>query len=343
MNKKLKILLNYIIGPLVFAWVCFAVYNEIASKPDFDIQWKKIQSAFYGNEKWMMITVVLLMLVNWGIEARKWQVLMNSIQNVSFWKAYKAVFSGQSLAVTTPNRVGEFAGRVVYLDEGKRLKGIALTIVGSFSQSLVTLIFGLIGTVIVRNELLSKNIEAGNISDIWIQSFIYIISIVTFVLFIVYYKLSWLTKLVEKIPFVKKYTFLIEKLEDLHWKELTRILLLSVLRFVIFILQFILLLKAFGITIALWTMVCLICVLYLTLMLPPTITLLEGSFRVYAAKMIFGLFTANILAVECASLGIWLINLIVPAIAGGLFMFGIKIFKKKSNDKVDNLAEGDTI
>jgi uncharacterized membrane protein YbhN (UPF0104 family) len=64
--------------------------------------------------------VFLLMFVNWGIEARKWQLLVSSIQKVSFGRAFRAVFSGQALGFNTPNRMGESAGRAIFLDEGNR-------------------------------------------------------------------------------------------------------------------------------------------------------------------------------------------------------------------------------
>lgn len=277
----------------------------------------------------MFITVIALMFVNWGIEARKWQVLMQTIQQLNFWRAYKAVFSGQSLAINTPNRVGEYVGRVVYLEDGNRLRGIALTIVGSFSQTIITLIFGVIGCIIIRSDAARQNIQLPFFNDSWLQVIIYFSVAITSMLVLMYYNLSWLTKLVEKIPFVKKYSFFIQKLEDLHWRELTRILSLSLFRFVVFVIQFILLLQAFGVEIEWWRLVWLISVFYLALMLPPTVTLVEGSIRAYLAIKIFGLYSNNVLAIEFASLGLWLINLIMPAMAGSLFILGVKLFKKR--------------
>ena len=50
-------------------------------------------------------------------------------------------FSGVSFSVTTPNRSGEYLGRVLYMDEGNRLRVISLTILGSISQLIVTIFF----------------------------------------------------------------------------------------------------------------------------------------------------------------------------------------------------------
>ena len=82
------------------------------------------------------------MLVNWTIETFKWKLAVQKIQRVGFFTAFKAVLSGVSFSVTTPNRVGEYLGRVLYMDEGNRIKAISLTIAGSMSQLLVTLLMG---------------------------------------------------------------------------------------------------------------------------------------------------------------------------------------------------------
>jgi len=329
LSKRFKIIVNYIIGPILFVWVCYTLYSEISRQDNLEQKWQTLKTNFFGPQQWKFITVILLMLVNWGIEARKWQVLMQTIQKLSFWRAYKAVFSGQSLAINTPNRVGEYVGRVVYLNDGNRLRGIALTIVGSFSQTLVTLIAGVIGCIIIRTDARHQSIPLPFFNDAWLQVTIYFSASLTLLLLITYYNLSWLTKLLERIPFVKKYSFFIQKLEDLHWRELTRILSLSLFRFVVYAFQFILLLHAFGVDIEAWRLFWLISVFYFALMLPPTVTIVEGSIRAYLAATIFGLYSGNILAIEFASLGLWFINLIMPAMAGSLFIFGVKLFKKK--------------
>ena len=278
------------------------------------------------------------MFLNWGIEARKWQVLVRFIERISLFKAFKAVFSGQSLAVNTPNRIGEYVGRVVYLHEGNRLKGIALTIVGSLSQTIITLLAGVIGMLLMKatvtesiNDILTKvgALELyPNLAPIAFEIIFYSVLTGVIIMLVIYYELSWLTKLIEKLPFVKKYSYLIEKLEDLHWKELTRILSLSITRYVVFIVQFILLLQVFEVNIPFWQAAGLISVFFLVLAIVPTISSVELSLRGLAAIELFGFVSANKLGIIATAAGIWFINLIIPALAGSLFILGIKLFKK---------------
>jgi hypothetical protein len=105
----------------------------------------EIQASLDERGIWIFLMAVGLMLVNWGIEARKWQLAIRHIQRISFIRAFKAIFTGTSSAFVTFNRMGEYMGRILYIEDGNRIKAISLTIVCSMAQSLVTFSAGLIG------------------------------------------------------------------------------------------------------------------------------------------------------------------------------------------------------
>ena len=83
-----------------------------------------------------------LMVLNWGIEAWKWQWLMRPVERVAFGKAFTATIAGTSIGLITPNRVGEFAGRVLFLAPEHRVRGGFATALGSIAQFVVTLFVG---------------------------------------------------------------------------------------------------------------------------------------------------------------------------------------------------------
>ena len=68
------------------------------------------------------------MPVNWGLEARKWQLALRPVGGIAYRNAFKAVFTGAAVASFTPNRMGEYLGRILYIREGHRTQAIALTI-----------------------------------------------------------------------------------------------------------------------------------------------------------------------------------------------------------------------
>ncbi len=102
-----------------------------------------IKEAPFGEMAWRFWLVILLAFVNWGIEARKWQVLIKTFAKNSFSESIRSVLSGLALSLNTPNRMGEYGGRILYVKDGSRLKAISLSIAGSISQLIITLIIGM--------------------------------------------------------------------------------------------------------------------------------------------------------------------------------------------------------
>lgn len=330
LNKKLKILLNYFIGPILFVWLSFSIYRQVQRQGDVQQSWKLIQSAFSGPRLLGLLSVAALMFVNYGLEARKWQRLVSGIQRVSFGKALRAVFSGQALGFNTINRVGESAGRAIFLDEGNRLRGVVISVVGSMSQILVTFFTGFIALLYLRFNLFPQKQELGGISLTMLDGLIYVIGAGIVIFTLLYFRLSWLTKMFERIPFVNKHRFFVQKLEDFHWKELTGILFLSIARYVVFVVQYVILLQVFDVNIAWFDASMLVCVMFLVLAIVPTIALAELGFRGKISLQLFGLLSSNTVGIVATAAGVWIINLIIPAIAGSLFILGVRLFRNKT-------------
>src|SRR6187431_667344 len=153
LNKNIKIFLNYVLGPLLFAWLSYSVFKQIKNQPHLEESWVSIKASFSDSRVLNFILVVVLMFVNWSLEALKWKISVQSVQPVDFFRSLKAIFSGVSFSITTPNRVGEYFGRMLYMNEGNRLKIISLTILGSLSQLIVTILFGLAGLLILQFDI----------------------------------------------------------------------------------------------------------------------------------------------------------------------------------------------
>lgn len=269
------------------------------------------------------------MFFNWGIEAKKWKILVERIQPINFFTACKAVLSGVSLNLFLPNGIGDYAGRIVYMNEGNRLRSVSLTIVGSMAQLIVTLSCGVLGLIHLTNGAWKDTPIFQGLSFYWIHGIIFIIGMGTILLLIIYFKLNWFTKMFEKIPFVQKYKYLVENLENISQKDLTRILLYSFFRFVVFILQYLCLFKVFEVDISIADASYTTCVMFLILAILPTIPVADLGIRGEAGLQLFGIFTVNKLGVIAVTAGIWVVNLILPAIAGSLFIVGIKFFRNR--------------
>lgn len=329
MTKQQKNILNYIVGPILFIWLTWSIYRQVQNQSDIQQSWNIIKKAVTGSNSWKFILVVFLMLVNWGIEARKWQLQIWGVQQLSFMHAFRAILAGQALGFNTINRLGESVGRAAFLEDGNRIRGIVLSFVGSMAQIIATFIMGILSLLYLRVYILDEQHQLEGLAVFWLDGLIYVITMGIFLFTLAYFRLSGLIQLLEKIPFIGKYRFFLEKLEDFHWKELIRILFLSFGRYFVFLLQYLILLQVFDVPVF-WLDACaLIGVMFLVLAIVPTIALAELGFRGKVSLLLLGLVSTNSIGIIATAAGIWIINLILPAIAGTLFILGVRIFKQK--------------
>lgn len=300
--------------------------KQIRQQPDLDTHLGYIREAAYGEHAWKFWLVFVLMLINWGIEARKWQVLLLPIQKMPFLRAFKATLTGVSFAMNTPNRIGEYGGRMLFVDEGNRLKSVSLTIAGSFSQLIVTLILGVAGLYVLSDALMQKEQLSG--LAIWFKSIRWMLVIITLVCLLIYFRISWIIKGIERLPGLTTFIQHIAVMEELSVTLLLRVLSLSLLRFIVFTIQYNLLLQVLHVGVDVWVGFWLVSVLFLCLAIWPTIAILELGLRWEYSLFLFSLYSSNTVGIYAAATAIWLINLVVPAMAGSLFLLGLRIFKK---------------
>jgi hypothetical protein len=293
---------------------------------DLEQRWQQIKHSW---QSWKFFAVLVLMLVYWGVEARKWQLLVSHVQQFSLLRAFKSVLSGCSITMLTPNRIGEYGGRILFLDEAHRIKGISLTIIGSISQLLVTMVMGCMGLLFLRFFSHPGGSALSVLPHFWGDVLIYFSLVCTVLLFLFYIRIGWLVRLMEKVPAFNKVVRHITVLDEFEGKQLVQLLSLSLLRYLVFVLQYVLLLQVMDAGIGGWLSFWLISVFYLVMAVAPTIGFLELPIRAKASVEIMQLFSSNTLGIQTAALGIWCINLVIPALIGSILILGIKIVKEK--------------
>ena len=327
-SRKLKIFLNYFLGPVLFVITSVSIYRQVSGQSNLQQHWQEIVAALYGPECWKLFAVLALMLVNWGIEARKWQVLLAHIHRLSFWQAFKSVFSGIAFTMITPNRMGEFVGRVLYVPDGSRIRAAMLTVVSSASQMIITLFAGISGLIKLRSYLAAHAGNMYGVSMIWVDAVLYGSIAVLILALLFFFKISWLSRLIEKVPAFQRFAYFILPLEELQQRELIRILTLSAVRFCVFALQYLLLLQLFGVEMTLMQAISAIAVFYLAMAIIPTFAIAELGIRGETSLALFGLFSSNPAGIVVTTAAIWVINIILPAVAGSLFVLSVKLFRK---------------
>ena len=310
-------------------WLFYSLYQQINSQPDLDQSLHLIKEAPFGHNAWKFWSVIIMVFINWGIEARKWQILIQPIQKMDFITAYKSVLTGVTLSINTPNRIGEYGGRILYVKDGSRIKAISLSIAGSISQLIITLLIGCLGLYYLLNYKLQPGEYLMGLSYFWIETLLVLSVFINLLLILFFFRLSWLIKLIEKIPAMEKYVQYINVLEDFTPKLLLRLLSLSLFRYLTFVLQYILLLQVLNVDILWYEAFPVISILFLVLAVIPSFAIADLGIRGTFSSALLGLYSTNQVGIIGTTFGIWFVNLFIPALLGSVLIVSIKFFKEK--------------
>ena len=330
MNQKTRKILSFTLKALVSVGaIGFVIYKlcqprlyEGAETNTWELIWQ-----LPSQTLWMLIFPGLLVIANLGLEALKWKILIKPFYpEIGINKAFQAVLSGMTTGIFTPNRVGEYAGRVLFLGSGFRFEATVLTFFDRLSQMFVTLLAGLIALIWISTQFqapLLNEIFGSEVRMWWIAGGGFLLLV--FILILSYRPamvLSFLGTIGIRSTLVKK-SF--ETLRGLDKRKLFQVTLLSLARYTVFSFQYYLLMRAFGYAQEIWLAGGMIALVFLLKSLIPFIGLSELGVRESAAMIIMGWFGVDVVVAFSSTLILYVINIILPTLAGIPFVYRIKI------------------
>ena len=280
--------------------------------------------AFFSSQAWLWFPIILLAALNWFTEAAKWQYLASYVEQIPLRHALKSVLAGVTLGVATPNRTGEFAGRVFFLEQAGRGEALVLAAVGSFAQFLVTVLAGVIGFLFLRKEN-----PFGIFDD---QFLVWTMLLLLFTLVLVFLLLLFVEAfrlIIFNLPGLKLFKKYVNILSVLNRGGHAKVFGYSLLRYAIYATQFVLLLRLCGATLSISEAYALVAVTFFAVTVVPTFAFTEVAVRGSAAVAFIGGPAGDETAALTASLLLWLINIILPALAGIVFVFQLRFFRDK--------------
>jgi hypothetical protein len=305
--NKISPYLKNSIGVLLFLVCSIAIYKKVLINQD----WKNIKDIFKGQLvsisflDWVIL--FLFMFANLFVESIKWNVVIKHNNPQSIYKSLQSVFIGQAFAFFTPNRIGEYAGRTMFLNAGNKLIGIAQMAWTSYAQLLITIVFG--------TTALFFNLSAyagSNISWLfWVQLLSPLVGLLaTFFFFYNNTWQGWLSPL--NVLQIKNSV----KFQLLGW---------SLIKYTCFLVQYILLAKLLKMDIPISTLSMSLSIMFLCLSILPTISATEWVVRGQVLIMILTPFYSNNITVVSLSSIIWGINFLIPAIIGTMLLLGYRV------------------
>lgn len=312
LSEKLFLIIKWV----VFALIFIILFKTLQQKQENIYSLiREFQGISIQENLHYFVFIIGLIILNWGFEAKKWQILARKIENITFIDAYQSVLVGLTLGFISPANLGDFAGRLMKLKSKNRSEGIGSILLGNGIQFYVSIIFG----VIAYGVISSKNISIFDQIIFWLLIFILILGVFVFLF------RQRITLFLSDFQWVKRYENHLKAITEFDLGEFRTVFFWSVLRYLTFSIQFVFVLIIFQIDISLfelWAISCL--VLLFKTIIPPINFLSDLGVREFSALHFFSLYSVQTSSVVTATFFLWLINILLPVIIGGFLFFKSK-------------------
>ena len=325
LNKKKNNIVNIIIKALLFFLLLYVIYRQIFIDNDPAVMLDEFLFSLKNSNPLYLVLAFVLLIFNIVFEALKWRYLVSFFAKISLLTSIKTVLVGIAMGIVTPARFGEYFGRVLLLDAKDNWKGAWANFISSIAQSLATLFFGVIGLSFLAPLLFDEPPEH--------LSFYILFAGFTLFLFLLYfyYHIDIALKIASKIG-LKKITAKIEtgngQISGKYGiKILNKVLILAFLRYMVFSVQYFLVLTFFGIRskgLGLFYAVFTIFLIQTGIPLPGITDLFARS---EIAILVLQHITTNKIMILSSTFSLWIINLLIPAVIGMILISGINITK----------------
>jgi len=307
---------------LLFA--VYFIYEKVFNSPESGSLSELFDQVSGTSSILLLPLAVLLIPINWGIEAMKWKLIVQPFERIKFYRAFKGVLSGVTTSLVFPNRIGEFLGRIAHIDFEHRWQGFAMSILGSMAQLGVTLSFGGVAYLLFEYVFGFDPFSLIDLNLIYPLRLVFLIAVViTAFLFVYPSTLKWIISRMFRKRFGTEGVSFLDNYNSIY---ISAILLLSVLRYLVFWSQYMLVFTAFGAEITAAQGLILIPLLFLAIAATPSFSIGEIGIREFYALALVSTIGLAEFSIIGSTLLIWIMNILLPSIIGWLYLWRARIF-----------------
>lgn len=300
LNIVKLILVAVTFGFLYYKLVHAYHLNQLLKTFDFQL---------HQGEWIVLLSALLLAVLNIMLESSKWKLLVNRFEPVTFKHAVHAVCSGMTLSIITPNQIGDFAGRILFIRKMGKLNGAFVTVIGHTAQMMITIGFGLMSYIWFVGE--QQIIPAAHLTYYYIA-----LLILAVVSIYAYLNLQRLQPWIQKSRFRQH----LEVFYGYSRGELLEVLIMAFLRWAVIIIQYVLLVRFFDVDVSTQQVFACVNATLLVQTIVPSFILLDLGIRGASALWFFGTFTDQPDAVLLMTYSIWVINILFPGMLGLFYL-----------------------
>lgn len=249
-----------------------------------------------------LVCCMFLLSLNIGFEAWKWQFVLKPIEDKSILDCIKIILAGKSLNVISPFGIGDGFSRYAGLAAANKIQIFAGLAIDRVSQMVPTFVCGAISVYYLVQE--GMNVP---MNDLFLG--IGVLGVLG---------LSGVSAIYLLKQKIKRFLTLIRLLS---WERILKILMLSVGRYGVFLLQFYLVFWALGNQLSVTTTLLGIAWIFLIKTLVPDMSVLGDLVkREISATLFFSFFVSDLSVVLVAGFLVWVINIVLPALLGLFFV-----------------------
>ena len=298
------------------------ILQKVFTSESFDELTAALQQLRGENSRFILFFVFALLAVNLLIETLKWQIIMLPLEKISRPKAFAAVLTGIAVSFFAPNRSGEFAGRILYVEHAGKIKAALVTIAAGIGQLVVTLSAGCICLMFYLKGVILSSLLYYPLAGILL-----LLSCGLVFMFIYFPYLAERFSSLELLKGISEYISVMKLYKP---KIFISILGLSLLRYLVFVHQYFLLQKIFFPAAPYPETVLIISIIYLALAVIPTFALSEIGVRSSVAAFYLGSIISSPVSIAFATLSIWIINIVIPSLAGSVLFLAVRFGSGKN-------------
>ncbi|TVR79576.1 MAG: hypothetical protein EA412_06210 [Chitinophagaceae bacterium] len=268
------------------------------------------QSTFF------LFLVFILMPLNLYLDFSKWKIQENSLSKAIKNKMIKGYLLGLSIAVITPNRSGEFLGRLFFMPYKKRFRTIIYSLRSSWAQFIVNIVLGLFSLLLFTSAQIQLPF-----SLIWLYALIILVLALVLLLFltheVIIRKILAYRSIAVLVGYLKMSSRTFNKISSLLFSKL---ILFSLGRYLVYFIQFYFLCIIFSVNLPFYVILSGLATIFLLQMFLPVFSILEIGVKGSLALFVFYNYPEEQFYLILSLGMMWLINVFIPAISG-LFLF----------------------
>jgi hypothetical protein len=308
-NSQNKAKQNFILlmKILVAVFSCWYIFTKIEDEHS------GLQTAFAAFSEYdfwaitsIIFTITFLSVLNWFFEIFKWKSLTSQIEILSLQIAAFQTLIAHSVAVFTPNRIGDFGVKILFFEAKHHKRILGLNLLNNLAQMMATIVFGILGFLLLNQATFHSYTALNTNLLLWFV-------VGTLLLFFVLK------------PFLVRSFHKFKTHLQLGKKKPLKVFVLSIIRYALFSHQYFILGWALGWNVDYFTAMPIIFVLYFLASFLPSIFILDSAIKAGIGIYIFSTVGVPSLLIVAISSIMWLLNFALPAIIGSALLLQLKL------------------